>query len=72
MTEVLDYFDDILEAVEKIERFTDGMDYAELGAVKSWAADSEYIDPEHVWPLGIGCLVVLVALPDVRALKTLP
>jgi hypothetical protein len=30
MTEVLDYLDDILEAVEKIERFTDGMDYAEF------------------------------------------
>ena len=30
MTEVLDYLDDILEAVEKIERFTEGMDYAEF------------------------------------------
>jgi uncharacterized protein with HEPN domain len=30
MTEVLDYLDDILEAVDKIERFTDGMDYAEF------------------------------------------
>ena len=30
MTEVLDYLDDILDAVEKIEHFTDGMDYAEF------------------------------------------
>ena len=30
MTEVLDYLDDILDAVEKIERFTDGMNYAEF------------------------------------------
>jgi uncharacterized protein with HEPN domain len=30
MTEVLDYLDDILEAVEKIERFTSGMRYEEF------------------------------------------
>ena len=32
MTEVLDYLDDILEAVEKIEQFTEGMDYEEFTA----------------------------------------
>lgn len=37
----------------------------------SWTADSEYIDPEHVWPLGIGCILVLVALVDVRTLNRL-
>jgi uncharacterized protein with HEPN domain len=30
MTEILDYLDDIREAVEKIERFTNGMDYDEF------------------------------------------
>ena len=35
----------------------------------SYAEQGEYIDPKHVWPLGIGCLVVLVALVDVRALN---
>jgi len=40
-------------------------------AIMSWAADSEYIHPEHVWPLGIGSIVVLVALVDVRALDQL-
>lgn len=30
MTEILDYLDDILEAVEKIERFTNGMEYDEF------------------------------------------
>ncbi|WP_434530163.1 hypothetical protein ACODNH_01330 (plasmid) [Haloarcula sp. NS06] len=40
-------------------------------AIMSWAADSEYIDPEHVWPLGIGSIVVIVALVDVRALDQL-
>jgi uncharacterized protein with HEPN domain len=30
MTEVLDYLDDILEAVAKIERFTNGIDYEEF------------------------------------------
>ena len=38
-------------------------------SIMSWAADSEYIDPEHVWPLGIGCTIVLVALVDVRVLN---
>jgi hypothetical protein len=38
-------------------------------SIMSWAADSEHIDPEHVWPLGIGCLVVLVALADIHALN---
>lgn len=40
-------------------------------AIMSRAADSEYIDPEHVWPLGIGCAVVLIALVDIRALNQL-
>ena len=30
MTEILDYLDDIREAVEKIERFTNGMEYDEF------------------------------------------
>lgn len=30
MTEVLDYLDDIVEAAEKIERYTEGMDYEEF------------------------------------------
>lgn len=30
MTEALDYLDDILEAAEKIERYTAGMDYDEF------------------------------------------
>jgi len=30
MTEVLDYLDEIIEASEKIERFTDGMSYEEF------------------------------------------
>jgi uncharacterized protein with HEPN domain len=30
MTEVFDYLDDIIEAGEKIERFTDGMSYEEF------------------------------------------
>lgn len=30
MTEVLDYLDDILESVEKIRRFTEGMSYEEF------------------------------------------
>lgn len=30
MTAVIDYLDDILDAVEKIERFTSGMDYEEF------------------------------------------
>jgi uncharacterized protein with HEPN domain len=30
MTEVVDYLDDIIEASEKIERFTDGMRYDEF------------------------------------------
>lgn len=40
-------------------------------AIMSRAADNEYIDPEHVWPLGIGCTVVLIALADIRALNQL-
>jgi len=32
MSEVLDYLDDILEAVDKIERYTAGMDYDEFVA----------------------------------------
>ena len=38
MTEVLDYLDDILVAIEKIERFTAGMDYEEF------AADDKTVD----------------------------
>lgn len=30
MTEVLDYLDDIIDAAEKIERFTEGMNYEEF------------------------------------------
>ncbi len=40
-------------------------------AIMSWAADSEYIDVEHVWPLGIGLTVVLISFADVRALNHL-
>ena len=40
-------------------------------AIMSRAADSEHIDPEHVWPLGIGFTVVLIALADIRALNQL-
>ena len=38
MTEVLDYLDDILDAVDKIERYTTGMDYDEF------AADEKTVD----------------------------
>ena len=38
MTAVLDYLDDILEAIEKIERFTDGMTFEEF------ASDEKTVD----------------------------
>ena len=40
-------------------------------AIMSQAADSEYIDPEHVWPLGIGLTVVFILFLNVRALDQL-
>lgn len=38
MTEVLDYLDDIVEAAEKIERYTERMDYEEF------ASDEKTVD----------------------------
>ena len=40
-------------------------------AILSWAEDSEYIDVEHMWPLGLGFAIVLVSLLDIRALNRL-
>ena len=39
--------------------------------IVSTAEDSDYIDVEHVWPLGIGLTVVLISLLDIRALNRL-
>jgi len=39
--------------------------------IMSTAEDSDYIDVEHVWPLGIGLTVVLISLLDIRALNQL-
>lgn len=38
MNEVLDYVDDIIDAAEKIERFTDGMDY------EAFTSDEKTVD----------------------------
>lgn len=40
-------------------------------AIMSWAADSEYIDSEHVWPLGIGLIIVLILFLNIRVLDQL-
>jgi len=40
-------------------------------SIMSWAEDSDYIDPEHVWPLGIGLSIVLISFLDIQALDQL-
>ncbi|WP_236639884.1 E3 ubiquitin ligase family protein [Salinigranum halophilum] len=40
-------------------------------SIMSYAEQSDYIDVEHVWPLGIGLTVVFISLVDVRALNQL-
>jgi hypothetical protein len=40
-------------------------------AILSWAEDSDYIDVEHVWPLGIGFTIVLISFVDIRGMDQL-